>query len=198
MVRIHKFFVYRFMTPALGLVFALAGVLFFAAVSLVQGQTNGVVEAHDTALPIEITAERLEVQTNQRIAIFEGQVVARQGNLRLEADIIKVFYRTADGDDGSDAARTNAISRIDTTGNVRVFSGTETARGDWGTYDVDRKLIILGGDVRLERGASVLVGNRLEIDLTNNRSRIDADPGSTGEGRVRGIFTPDSGTSDSP
>ena len=40
-------------------------------------------------------------------------------------------------------------------GGVTVKSPSETARGDFGIYDLDRKLITLIGDVQLDRGRTI-------------------------------------------
>ena len=42
--------------------------------------------SHDTALPIEIAADALEVQQEKQIAVFSGNVDAQQGNIKLRAD----------------------------------------------------------------------------------------------------------------
>ena len=46
-----------------------------------------------------------------------------------------------------------------------VRSPSETARGNFGIYDLDRKLITLIGNVHLDRDGSQIIGQRLIIDL---------------------------------
>ena len=43
---------------------------------------------HDTNLPIEITADSLEVMQDQRIATFRGNVDAVQGDMVLSAELL--------------------------------------------------------------------------------------------------------------
>ena len=76
-------------------------------------------------------------------------------------------------------------------GHRHRVSPSETARGDFGVYDLDRKLITLVGDVRLNRGGSQIIGSRLLIDLNSGRAVIDGGPAGVAEsgGRVRGHFT---------
>ena len=62
-------------------------------------------EQHDSSLPIEITADSLEVLQDQKIATFAGNVDAVQGDLVLSADQLRVHY----GDDGTAAAYVDAI-----------------------------------------------------------------------------------------
>ena len=165
---------FRFL-PALML---LAAMVFAANANAQQGT------AHDTELPIEIAADALEVQQDKQIAVFSGNVDAQQGIIKLRADRIWVHYQ---GDAAEDAAR--AISKIDAEGKVFFSSGTETAEGDQGTYNVDNGVITLTGEVVLTQGNNVIKGNRLVFDLTTGQSTMDGDK-SGGDGRVRGLFVP--------
>jgi lipopolysaccharide export system protein LptA len=72
-----------------------------------------------------------------------------------------------------------------------VTSPSERATGDFGVYDLDRKLITLVGNVRLNRGDSQIIGSRLVIDLNSGRAVIDGGPAGVAQsgGRVKGHFT---------
>ena len=83
------------------------------------------------------------------------------------------------------------IRRLDASGGVTVRSPSETARGNFGIYDLDRKLITLVGAVQLNRGGSQISGSRLVIDLSSGRAVIDGGAPGVGQsgGRVTGHFT---------
>ena len=136
---------------------------------------------HDTSLPIEITADSLEVKQQERLAVFRGNVDAVQGRMRLTASEIRVRYRS-----GSRGESAGAISRIDATGDVRFATPSETAEGDAGVYDVDARHLTLTGSVVLTRGDNVIRGEKLTLDLATGRSRIESSQ------RVRGLFQPKS------
>ena len=74
---------------------------------------------------------------------------------------------------------------------MTVTSPSERARGDFGIYDLDRKLITLIGNVRLVRGDNLVNGSRLVIDLDSGRAVIDGGPPGVNQsgGRVTGRFT---------
>lgn len=144
---------------------------------------------HDTDQPIEINADSLEVEQNQQVATFRGNVDAIQGEIRLRADELKVHYRNDDGSTESAAGAAGAIVRIDAVGNVFVSSPTETAQGNTGVYDIDNREITLTGQVVLTRGENVLRGERLVLNMATGRSRIESS-GQQGGGRVRAILTP--------
>lgn len=154
---------------------------------------------HDSRLPIEISADSLEVAQEEQIATFAGNVDAVQGDLVLSADKLLVHYEGKSSGVGISAGRGNAIRRIDAEGHVIIASPEETAEGDFGTYDVPAKLMTLEGEVVLTRGQNVIRGERLELDLVSGKSRMVgaqtsvAEGGEkTGGGRVKALFTPKS------
>lgn len=142
--------------------------------------------AYDTSLPIEITADTLEVEQESQIAIFRGNVDAVQGTLSLRADLLKVYYRT--DEDGN-----NSISKIEAEDNVLISSPTETAQGDRGVYDIDSEKMHLFGSVVLTRGQNVIKGDRMELDLATGKSKVESASVATGgQGRVKALFVPNS------
>lgn len=145
---------------------------------------------YDTSLPIEITADSLEVQQEAQIAVFRGNVDAVQGDLNLRADQLIVHYRT-------NSENQNSISLIEANGNVFLSSPTEMAQGENGVYDIDADTIVLTGSVVLIRGDNVIRGERLEIDLATGRSRVlSGGLEGGGDGRVKALFVPNSDNSE--
>ncbi|HET6518683.1 MAG TPA: LptA/OstA family protein [Geminicoccaceae bacterium] len=159
---------------------------------------------HDGSLPIEITADSLEVFQRDQMAVFSGNVDAVQGELVLSADVLRVYYRGGEGGGEGGAAQTGAadagaVRRIEAEGNVFLSSPEETAQGQSGVYDVEADHVTLTGGVVLTQAENVVRGEQLTLDLTTGRSRItgavagvaDAPP----EQRVRAVFVPGSGGS---
>jgi lipopolysaccharide export system protein LptA len=168
-------------------VLALAGM----AVALVWTPVRAQSFQHDSTLPIEITADRLDVVQDEQVAIFIGNVDAVQGDLVLTSDELRVYYR-----DSGDAAGLTAgsIRRIEATGNVFITSPEETAQGESGVYDVDGALLSLEGSVVLTRDENVVRGERLDIDLASGRSQmfaaVPSTAGGTANQRVKAVFVP--------
>jgi lipopolysaccharide export system protein LptA len=148
----------------------------------------------DNSLPIEITADSLEVLQNQKIATFTGNVDAVQGDMVLSADQLRVYYGDTDGA-APGPAGTGSIRRIEADGNVFLSSPRETAQGEAGVYDVAANQLTLDGAVILTQGDNVIRGQRLEVDLASGRSRVFAAvpsaEGGTAPQRVRALFTPE-------
>jgi lipopolysaccharide export system protein LptA len=154
-----------------------------AAGVLAQAQQPvSALKGHNSDAPIDLQADRLEVQDRSDRAIFAGNVHVKQDALTLDTSRLTVAYSSSGG---------VQINRLDASGGVTVRSPSETASGAFGIYDLDRKLITLVGNVVLQRGGSQLSGQRLVIDLDTGRAVIDGGPAGVGQsgGRVTGHFT---------
>ena len=160
---------------------ALAGTAAYAQ----QRQPDSALRGHNTNAPVDVTADRIEVQDRSDRAIFSGNVNVRQGELTLNTQRLTVAYS---GDAGGGGVE---IERLDAAGGVVVRSPSETARGEFGIYDLDRKLITLIGNVELTRAQNRVNGARLVIDLRSGRAVIDGGPPGVNQtgGRVTGRFT---------
>ena len=144
----------------------------------------------DSEEPIEITADSMEWLNDERIAIARGNADAVQGRYTLSAHVLTAYMAETPLTDSNAVSR---IRRIDAEGNVILTTPKETARGGTGTYDLEKKIVVLVGSVVLIQGDNVLHGQKLIMDLTTGRSRLEgATPtiSPKGDGRVRAIFRP--------
>ena len=150
--------------------------------ALAQGGPVSALRGHDSNAPIDVAADRIEVQDRADRAIFAGNVRVRQASLSLDTERLTVAYSSGGG---------VQIRRLDAAGGVVVRSPSETARGNFGIYDLDKRLITLVGAVQLTRGGSQVMGSRLVIDLDSGRAVIDGGAPGVGQsgGRVTGRFT---------
>lgn len=151
-----------------------------------QGATSAL-RGHNSNAPVDVAADRIEVQDRADRAIFSGNVVVRQADLTLTAARLTVAYANAGG---------IQIQRLDASGGVTVRSPSETARGRFAVYDLNSRIITLVGGVTLTRGESHVNGARLVLDLNSGRAVMDGGavggaPGTTTTkgGRVTGTFT---------
>ena len=152
-----------------------------------QEQPTSALKGHNSNAPVDVTADRIEVQDRSDRAIFAGNVHVTQAELTLETPRLTVAYSGGQGGGGTNVQ----IRRLDAAGGVVVRSPSETARGDFGIYDLDRKLITLIGNVQLNRQNDRVSGARLVIDLDSGRAVIDGGPPGVNQsgGRVTGHFT---------
>lgn len=167
------------------------GILFASALvggsSLVhaQQQPMSALKGHNSDAPVDVTADRIEVQDRDDRAIFAGNVHVKQAELTLDTARLTIAYSGGAGGGGVQ------IRRLDAAGGVTVRSPSETGKGEFGIYDLDRKLITIIGNVELTRGQNRVFGQRLMIDLNSGRAVIDGGPPGVNQsgGRVTGHFT---------
>lgn len=145
---------------------------------------------HNSNAPFDLFAGRIEAQDRADRVIISGGVRVTQAGLTLTADRMTLAYSRVNGTD---------VNRIDAVGGVTVTKGDESARGNVGIYDLDRRIITLVGNVELRQSGNRLNGGRLVLDLNSGRATIDGRgagrgpdgnpiPGQSG-GRVTGTFT---------
>ena len=116
---------------------ALLCVAVLATPALSQTNVNlGGISADPTA-PVEITADSLSVEQDTGTAVFQGNVVLGQGDLRLSAARVLVVYDEASGD----------ISRLSATGGVTFVTATEAAESQSAEYNLDAGTLVMNGDV---------------------------------------------------
>ena len=132
--------------------------------------------SHDTDLPVEVGADRLEIDQDDGTAIFSGQVLIAQGEMRLSAGQVRVVYADQTNADG-----TGEIKTMRATGGVTLVNGAEAAEAREAIYDIDAGTILLKGDVIMTQGQSAIAGNSMLIDLNKGSGRI--------EGRVRTVLS---------
>lgn len=114
-----------------------------------------------------------------------GHAKVLHGEDVLEADILTAFLST-----GGSENRT--LERVETEGRVIITTPTERAEGDRGVYIAATQIATLTGNVRITRGQNVLEGQRAEVNLATNVSRMFGAGDSSG--RVRGVFYPKGST----
>lgn len=173
--------------------------VFIFIANIAQAQVSDLAKDHDSSQPVEITADALEVFQEKQTAVFSGNVDAKQGELILRADKMTVYYREGGGNnkakkEGSlmpDADMgSKSISKIVAIGDVFIISGTETAKGEKGVFDVDNNIISLSGSVVLTNGENTLKGDSLIYDIGRGKSKLVSQKGAGQKGRVRGVFVP--------
>lgn len=150
----------------------------------------------DQSTPIEIEADSLEVQDKANVAVFTGNVTVHQKDAALQTSRLTVHYAasalpTADqataaatGGDAPATPQNQRISRLEAEGNVVITSDGQSATGNTGTVDFDKKTMALNGNVTLSQGGNVVTGDILTVDLNTGVARVQS------KGRVRVLLTP--------
>lgn len=120
--------------------------------------------------PVEVAADSLSVDQETGTAIFEGNVVIGQGDLRIGASRAQVVYDGATGN----------IASFEASGGVTFATATEAAEAQNANYDLINGKLVLTGDVILTQGPSALSADSMTIDVKTGNAQM--------EGRVRTVF----------
>jgi lipopolysaccharide export system protein LptA len=139
----------------------------------------------DANAPINISADKLLLDSNAKTGTYSGNVVVTQGDIRMRANSVRVNV----------VGKDNRPDKVLASGNVVVDSpNSGTATGDTAVYDVNPKLVTLTGHVVLKRAKDVMTGSQLTVNLVTGQATLGARPGaptaSSTPGRVQGVFTP--------
>lgn len=142
--------------------------------------------------------DRMEYHANERLAKAIGNATVVRAKDTLKANTLTAYFKdettaapaAAPKPANSPLGGGGNIDRLEADGNVVIKTPTETIYGSKAVYRADTNTANITGKVRLERGENVLEGNRAEVNLTTNVSKMF---GSDKEGgRVRGLFFPGS------
>lgn len=105
--------------------------------------------------PVAIDAQGgIEWRQNELLFIASGPAKATRGDLVIDADEMRAYYR--DGQGGK-----SEVYRLDAIGNVKITSPGRVATGGHAVYDVDKAVIVLkdGQPVTLTTGPDVITTN---------------------------------------
>lgn len=154
--------------------------LLFALLALAQGAAaEGTSVAFgglraDTSLPVEVKADSLTISQADGAAVFSGNVLVSQGEMRLTATEIKVEY----------SADRKAIDKLYATGKVLLVNAKDAAEADQAVYTIDSGEVVMTGNVLLTQGQAAMSAETLVINLKTGTGKMD--------GRVTTTFAPGS------
>ena len=155
----------------------ISAVLSFIWATIAMAQTGigfgGV--AHDGSQPVEVTADTLSVDRETGRAIFSGNVLIVQGDLRMAAGEVEVIYAESDG--GTD------IERVVATGGVLVTRGDDAAEGQEAEYRVQDANLTLYGQVLVTQGPTAIAGDQMVVDLETGSGTVTGRVSTTLQGQ---------------
>lgn len=151
------------------LIFTVAAVFVSAANAQDTQVAFGTIQ-NNNGLPVEITSDTLAVDQGTGKAVFSGNVVIAQGEMRLSAEEVVVLYRE----------EPRGIARVEATGGVTLISGEDAAESEEAEYNVDNGTIVMTGNVLLAQGPSALTADKLTVQVQNGTAQMS--------GRVKTVF----------
>ena len=126
--------------------------------------------------PIDITSDTVEANQKQNVVTFKGNVVAKQENVTLHANMLAIYY---DPD-------TKGIKTVVATGNVKIVQLERRATSQKATFHQDENKVVLDGEAVIREGENVIRGERVIYYVDEERSVVEGGKG----GRVNTTITP--------
>ncbi len=139
--------------------------------------------------PVNIAAAKLDYFDKEQKLVYTGNVVATQGESKLEAGRLVIFLTPKDAVAPAGVPSSSSqIRRMEAGGPVTVVYKDQIGTGDSGFYEKSENKVTLIGTVTLTQGPNVTKGDKLIYDLNTNQAAVT--------GRVRSMFLPSGGTGD--
>jgi lipopolysaccharide export system protein LptA len=176
-----------------GRVCGIAAMLLLASTVLAAGaekpRSGAVLPGGNSKDPVNIAAAKLDYFDKEQKLVYTGNVVATQGESKLQARTLVIFLTPKDpAEQAGVPSSSSQIRRMEAAGPVTVVSKDQIGTGDSGVYEKSENKVYLIGDVTLTQGPNVTKGDKLIYDLKTNEAAVT--------GRVRSMFLPSGGTGD--
>jgi len=118
-------------------------------------------------VPVDIVADEMQWNDNNKIAYAIGNAVATQGKKKISAD--KLIIHLDKGEDN------NEIILIEAEGNVIFNNEKEVATGKIAKYNFIENNIIVEYGVTLKKDDNIMKGEFLIMDLNTGVSQISSN-----------------------
>jgi len=139
--------------------------------------------------PVNIAATKLDYFDKEQKLVYTGNVVATQGESKLEAGRLVIFLTPKDAAAPTGVPSSSSqIRRMEAAGPVTIVSKDQIGTGDSGIYEKSENKVYLIGNVTLTQGPNVTKGDKLIYDMNTKQAAVT--------GRVRSMFLPSGGTGD--
>lgn len=158
----------------------------------VSPAAEGIPRADATAAAekIQINADQLVTDNQNRYAEFSGDVVAKQGDFEIKSDRLRIYYK-GDLREQQQSGSTDAIEKIVAEGNVSIRAEQNYARTQKAEYSVaDMQIVLIGDESTVVTGKNSITGARIVYNRKEGWIRVEKGKNK----RVRAIIYPDEKT----
>lgn len=145
--------------------------------ALAQGSSFGFGQPGQSRdAPVEITADRLDINRAEGTVVFEGNVRLSQDSVVLTASRLDALYEKVEG-------APDRLERVIATGDVVVIDGQTVAEAERAVYTIADARVEMTGEVLVVENDVALAGDRFVIDLDSGQGQMF--------GRVRTVLNPE-------
>ncbi len=123
-------------------------------------------EKKEMAEPIVITSKTLINDSKAKTATFEGNVVAKRGEVTLYAGKMIVYYE--------DEQKGGNIKMIEAIGNVKLIKADRVITSHKATYYPEpEERVVFTGEPRATEGKNLVTGEKITYFMKDDRSLVE-------------------------
>ena len=126
--------------------------------------------------PIDITSDMVEADQKQNTVTFRGNVIGKQENITLYANVLTIHYDS----------ESKGIKMVVATGNVKIVQLERRATSQKATFHQDENKVVLEGEAVIREGENVIRGERVIYYVEEEKGVVEGGKG----GRVSTTITP--------
>jgi lipopolysaccharide export system protein LptA len=109
-----------------------------------------------------ITSKKLVYDYKRRIAVFDGDVVAADPEIKMQAETMTVWFD-----------ETNTLKRAMAKGEVKAVYQDKTATGQIVVYDASKGRLEITGNATLVRGKDSIKGDKITVWLNEDKMEVE-------------------------
>lgn len=123
--------------------------------------------------PINIEADHMASTEKTNTVVFSGDVDAKQGDVRIRADKMTVYYTQAEKKAKKGAKKkSQQVKKLVCLGNVEVTRGDWLGTGKKMIYLSDESQVILMDNAKAWQGQNMVSGSKIIYYLDEGRSEV--------------------------
>ena len=154
--------------------------VFILSLLLIPAPLSGLPE--DRNQPIQLEADRAQLDQKTGISVYQGNVVITQGSMRLTADTVTVYLR--DGNfQRMEAVGKPATLRYKPAANKAEMNGVSKRV----EYDATNAQVVMTTNAKITQGQDVFSGDRIEYNLKEDLVKAQ---GTAEGGRIQFTLQP--------
>jgi lipopolysaccharide export system protein LptA len=135
--------------------------------------------------PIQITANKLLSNAEQKYAEFIGDVKASQENFVITSDSLRIYYEGDLINQSQQPSNKKMIKKIVAKGDVEIISDEYVAKTDQAEYDVATMIVVLTGEnSTITSGKNSITGSKITLYRADGRIEVEG----TADKRVNALF----------
>jgi len=129
--------------------------------------------------PMEITSNRMEAFNENKLVVFSGNAMVKQGNKVFKSDKLLLYYKKEPDKKEKvgkiETEKYGDLEKVEAKGNVSLTQGQRMATGDEAIYFRDSGKVILTGNAMLSEGKNSIKGDRVIVFINENRGVVESN-----------------------